>query len=237
MDAVCQVAFQNGVPGRSKAVQRAVFQREPQRQRIIAAGSQIIRQIICRVHQVDPASQMVQKLLRHPALHRLLHPPRRTGQQRRKGVRRLVQRRAFRPFQRGQRRQMCLRIRVELRLPLPGLPVGTPQGQRRRPVFQAPEKAVVGDTVLYLPPGQDHAHVGGGVHGGIAAGTAPLPERMGNASLLAGAAALRQDHRQKCQVIVKDHPPRRAVPAAQRVAQAAVGGTERLALLLRQPLI
>ena len=180
---------------------------------------------------------MVQELLRYTALHRVCDVLGGAGQQRRKRIRRTIQRRAFFLFQRRQRRQVPLCLLVKIRLSSLCLAISPTQQQRGRPVLQSLKKAMVGDAVLYLPPRQDHAHIGCHIHGGIAAGTPPLPDGVDGAPLFAGAAALRQEHSQKRQVIVEDHPSRRAVPLTQRMAQAAVGGLERLPFLLRQPVI
>ena len=64
---------------------------DPQSHRVVAPGLCVLAEIVRRIDQIHPPAQMVQQLLQHPPLHRVLHPLRRRRQQSRKGVRRPVQ--------------------------------------------------------------------------------------------------------------------------------------------------
>ena len=129
---------------------------------------------------------MVQHLRQHPALYRLLHLACRVGEQPGEGIRRRVDGRAALPLQPGQLLQMAAGALVEGGASGPGLPVGPPQQHGCRPVFQASEKAVVGNAVLYLPPGQDHAHIRRQIKGVVAADAHPALAGVHHAASAAG---------------------------------------------------
>ena len=156
------------------------LQGETADQRVVAPGGKILLQIIGGIHQVDPPAQMVQKLLQHPPLHRVLHPLRRRRQQSREGVRRPVQGGAPGLLQLPQHRQPLPGDPVEIRPPLRRPAVGAPQSQGGGPVLSLPPSGVR-QGVPQLPPGEDDALIRRQLQRPVPRVVVPLSQRMGDA--------------------------------------------------------
>ena len=235
MDGVVQ---RSGKGPAALLVPFAVPQAIAQGHGIIIPGDGVFLQVVRRVDQIHPPAQVVEHLLQHPPPHRVLHPGSRCRQQLGKGICRLIHGGTTLPLQAAQSRQLFPHPAVKLRPGRGSLSIAAPQCGGGDPVAQPLPEAVVLHAVLQLPVGQNHALIRCQLQGRGCGLVRPEPDGAGHAPPPAGCSffRIRQQDGQIGEVVVQDHPGRRAVPLPQGVAQPAVCPPEPLCLLLRQDL-
>ena len=142
-----------------RVAENAVFRMITVKQWVIIPAFGILFQVVRRVDEVDPAAELIEDLTEDAPALLVREVCRRVRHQRREGLCRHINRGAARILQRRARLEMQPHRRVEARQPLPCPAVSTAQKERSKAVFKSAPKAVVGDVILQLPPGEDHGPV------------------------------------------------------------------------------
>ena len=205
-------------------------------QGVEAAAFVIFFQIVCRIHQIDPASHVIQHLAVDPLPHRVVqlrrHPCKKLG----KGICGFIQCGAAVFLQLVQLCQLQARRFIKCRAILRCLSVCAAKHSLRCAVFQSLPASAVMDAIHDLPVGKDHT-----ARRRLFQCRRSLRRTASLAGMCHTAAAscllflaVRKQHSEIGQIVVQDQRCGKAVFLPQRVAKPTVHGLKARPFFLRQ---